>query len=184
MNDATKNANDQSNSLDYANFEFSDINLSIADLNIKEGTDIKLALDQLSLKDNKGGVIKKLSASSAVYNSKELSLEGFELVTKRSQVKRNVKLTYRDFADFADLVNKVRIDAQLDGTSIYIGDILHYAGGLEKNSFFQKNKNRYVELNGRFKGPIDRLSGKNVIIEVDDELMLEANFTTRNLTRY
>jgi len=183
MNDATKNANDQSNSLDYANFEFSDINLSIADLNIKEGTDIKLALDQLSLKDNKGGVIKKLSASSAVYNSKELSLEGFELVTKRSQVKRNVKLTYRDFADFADLVNKVRIDAQLDGTSIYIGDILHYAGGLEKNSFFQKNKNRYVELNGRFKGPIDRLSGKNVIIEVDDELMLEANFTTRNLTK-
>jgi len=169
--------------LDYSHFAISSIELKASDLSISESLGVSLALQRFSFVDDKGFEVRELKADQIIASDRGISLADFSFATNYTELQRDLSFTFDGFDSFSDFSRKVYINAYLTDSKVYFGDLMHFVSGLHTNAFFIENQDRHVRLSGVFKGPIDKLSGRNVGIGVDDELELQANFSARNLTR-
>ena len=56
-----------------------------------------------------------------------------------------------------------------------------FAPALENNPFFKENKSEEVNITGRIRGPVNRLDGRDLKINLADGIQLEGRFSTINL---
>lgn len=183
LDDDTKPRKSGGQELDYAHFEFSNIDLEVNKLQLVDGTSLQLGLENFSFRDNKGFVVKKLKAESIVIDSTQIHLQNYNFVTNRTNLQRDIKLSYRDFSDLDQFNENVNIAANFENSKVHLDDVLHFVSSLKGSAFFEQNREKLITIKGIFKGPVDRLSGRNVEIAVGSQMVLKANFTSRNITK-
>ena len=167
--------------LDYKHLDVKNITFDIDSFQIKNW-DFSGRINEISGFENSGLVINYLKVNKALVSPTGIFLYDMSLKTPESMIGDTLLFRYETYQDFKDFVNKVRLDLDINSSTLAVKDIMTFATPLLDNTFFVKNKDKVLRLSGQVKGPVNSLKGKNVKISIDNELSLEGEIAIRDVT--
>lgn len=141
------------------------------------------SVNWIAAKDKSGFKLERLSAKEAFLCSQSLKLNDLSIITPTSHLGDTLHLHYSRFLDWENFENKVRMDARLHKADVTLQDIIAFAPKLNNNPFFDKNRNTNLKIEGRFRGKVNNLKGKDINIQLVDGTKIKGNFFSNNLTR-
>ncbi len=167
--------------IDFPHVKVRDIAFDIDDFLMKDG-DFSGDVKSLTAKEKSGFLLDKMKGKTFV-NSKMVRIHDIDLRTEHSHIGDTLILKYREYADFLEFVDKVKLDARFNETQVALKDILYFAPKLKKSAFVRQRIDDVVELDGMFKGQINKLKGKGITIAIHNRAtVLRGDFRTRDLT--
>ncbi|MEL7160196.1 MAG: hypothetical protein AAFN92_05510, partial [Bacteroidota bacterium] len=168
--------------VDFARLDINNVDLELIDTEFYNG-DFSGALKHLSLEEQSGFVLDRLSVQDLKITPTELQLYDLELVTAESRLSDSLRFTFRNgWNAWSDFNNEVRMDIEVDKSEVAIRDILYFARNLRFNPFFRDNQRQKISIGGRFVGQVNRLRGRDVELALDNFSSLEGDFSSRNLS--
>lgn len=168
--------------MDYSHLDFSDLIISISDMDYHAEEGIILDMDDLSFVDGGGFRLQRLSCEKVEITDRKISLPDFKLDTDRSSIQRKLAFKYRSPDAFNQFADKVLIDSDLKGSTVAFADLLHFIPSLNKSPFFVANRDQIAEISGRYQGRINNIRGQDVFISLGDDLIFAGDINTRNIT--
>lgn len=168
------------NVLDYAHLEVFNINIDIDSFSMA-ALDFRGKLNNFSLQERSGFTLHELSAKDAIVSPTQTMLNGLTLRTPYSEIGDTLIFKYKGFPSYKDFPNKMNITGRLNNAKVALRDIMVFAKGLKKNSFFQANQDQVLKIDGDIRGRINNLRGRNLLIELGNGTKLKGNFSSRNL---
>lgn len=163
------------NYLDVFDIEIHLNDFSFSDLNFHG------QVENISLRDSSGFVLEKLTVQDASLSCLGMELNGVELVTPYSRLGDTLILRYNTYHAFESFVDDVKMEGRFHNVQVALRDIMKFAPALENNAFFKENKEEILEIEGLVRGPVNRLDGRNLKINVAGGMEIEGSFSTRNL---
>jgi len=168
--------------LDFDHLRLENINLDIVDFQFQSPLELTGTINHISLEESCGFVLDKLAANQLKIDSRSINLEGLELLTPYSVITDTLRFQYREFKDFKEFHDKVRMSGDFKKSKIALKDIIVFAPNLGNNAFFRQNKEAVVELDGKIYGKINNLSGRDLVMRLGKGLRLKGRFSSRNLS--
>ncbi len=166
--------------MDFQHLEVFDINMEIDSFQFHRDT-FTAQVNWIAAKEQSGFVVERLSAKDALVSPSSVVLNGLSLITPTSELGDTLRFRYREYDDWNDFPNQVRMDARMHGAAVTLDDIIAFAPGLSRNQFFANNRNTQLFLDGRARGTVNNLRGSNLNIRLEDGTQLEGSFSTQNL---
>ena len=167
--------------LDWDHFDAFDIQLAIDSLDMNTDLDFEGSLKKLAYQDKSGFVLNELSAKKAKVTSRRTELYGLKLETPNSTLGDTLIFKYRNYKGFKEFNDEVIMDAKFDKTRVAIKDIMVFAPKLRKNKFFANNANEMLELDGRIRGKVNSLKGKDLDIRLGKRTRIQGGFSSGGL---
>ncbi|MBI1227268.1 MAG: hypothetical protein GC192_18695 [Bacteroidetes bacterium] len=169
------------NLLNYNYLDILDIEVHFNDFRF---SDLEFAgeVEKISLRDTTGFILENLSAKQAALSCRGMELYDVNLKTPYTELGDTLIFRYSgSYTAWEDFVNEVKMEGRFHNSQVALQDIMKFAPALENNPFFKENKYQVVNLDGTIKGPVNRLDGKNLKINMADGLDIEGSFSTLNL---
>ncbi len=166
--------------IDFQHLRVNGIQFKIKQFEFKDG-DFTGIVKSLKAKESKSGFEIKNLKGNAFVNNRKIQIYNTELVTPQSRLGDTIVLNYRQYYDFYDFVNKVKLDAKFNNAEVSLKDIIAFAPLLNKQKIISENENQLIRLDGTFKGQVNKLKGKDITIAVNNTF-LKGSFRTRDLT--
>lgn len=140
-------------------------------------------VDGISLRDKSGFVLNKLVVGDAKITPTEMALYGLQIETPNSLLGDTLRFIYPEgFSAFSDFENKVTMDARIHSGYVMLDDIMTFAVGLEKNTFFVRNRKELATLDVKAFGKVNSLKLPNFDIELGSGFHAEGKLESRDLT--
>ena len=170
--------------VDLNHLDLSQINIRLKDLAGDTQNGFKAKLENLSANEYSGFVISSLSADTLRLKSTEVDFEKMKLVTPYSDLGNLLSFQFADLNAFKDFTDKVTLGLTLEqGKYVGFKDIMFFSPALVRNTFFQKNAQKIVHLEGKFKGKVNRLRGDDIVLALDNQTNLAGSFTLLNAAK-
>jgi len=169
------------NALDFNRLDLDNIFIDISDFNLYNWN-FDGCLNQLSGETSSGFDIENFSANYIHVDTGIVDLEGVQLETPGSEIIADVELTYSGFSAFREFVDEVDIAFVSQQAEVQISDLMQFVPRLNSVRFFRESKNQLIKLRGNINGPVNKLNGKDVILEVGEFSRLDGNFSSTNLS--
>lgn len=166
--------------LDYNNFYFNKINLIVSDIKLRDNI-LSAKIDGINASDNTGYRIENIKSDTLTVSNERAELASLSMEFGKTKIFDQFSLSYADLSDLSDFTRNVILNANLQGSEIYLDDLTHFVRGLEKVTFFKNNKKETVNISGRYFGRINNLAGRDVDIKLGNKLSLSGSFNTRDL---
>jgi hypothetical protein len=131
------------------------------------------AIDQLKFKEKSGFEMQELSAIAKVSGT-EIRVLSLEATTPYSHVDGDVELDYNDWLDFDDFITRVKWKGNLHPSKVSFRDISYFATDLE-------GLHRTLEIEGDFKGTVDKFKGRNAVLSWGNNSVFRGNFQITGL---
>lgn len=113
--------------------DFQKLNGELSNFSIK-GPSVSAGIKNLSLLDHRGLFVENLTGDYT-YNPDSMFLRDFDLKTKNSTLKGDVKLTYTR-EDMKDFLNKVKFDFKVEKGAVSSNDLNYFYNEFGKNQKF------------------------------------------------
>jgi hypothetical protein len=130
-------------------------------------------IHNLTLHEKSGAIIKNLTADATVDTNLILTKHLF-LQTPNSTVKDYFRMKFKSFDDFADIEDKVMMDADFKSSRVSSKDIAFFTSGLEKVRFD-------LGIDGKVHGMVRHLTAKNLLITGGQATYIRGDFSLRGL---
>lgn len=141
---------DYAGGIDWNDLDISGISLRAKDLRMK-GKVMSGRLDRLSFSEKSGYSCDEISGTAAVGNGKAL-VSGLTIRDRWSELHlREFNMYYSGEEDFQDFVNKVRLEAEITGSTLDFRSLGYFAPQLQGNSLA-------IGISGSVEGPVEDLS--------------------------
>ncbi len=167
--------------LDFKHLNVFNIDIDINNFIFSEGV-FKGKINQIALEEKSGFVLNELSAESTTVSDNILELNGMKLITPYSNLGDTLVMRYRAYSDFKDFNNQVKMTGKFNNAEVAIQDIIVFAPKLEKNKFFKQNEKEVVKIDGEVRGSVNKLRGKNLLLQIAGNTIIRGNFNTRDLS--
>lgn len=141
--------------------------------NIKLDKDTFSAKVNMSTKERSGFKVKSF-VSDVKINPKAMVFDHLDLQTNNSRLRDHFAMSYNDMGDMADFVDKVRMQANFDNAEIDSDDLAYFAPAL-------KAWDRKIRISGSFRGTIDDLSGRNLVINAGNSTYVNGDISLTGL---
>ncbi|MES1217861.1 MAG: hypothetical protein ABUT20_20310, partial [Bacteroidota bacterium] len=128
---------------------------------------------ELSAKERSGLELKNMTAALKL-SPKEMAFADLELTTNKSTIRNYFSMSYDDISDMDDFIHKVQMNANFDESEIDSDDIGFFAPELKT---WKKN----IKLNGKVRGTVDALVGKDMIVEAGNNTSLNGDINLTGL---
>lgn len=128
---------------------------------------------RLSTKERSGMVVKQLVANVTMH-PEAMEFHNLDIQTNRSRIRDYFAMRYDSFDDMNRFVSKVRLDGNFVDAALSSDDIAWFAPAL---ATWKKD----IRLTGRVQGPIENLTGRNLVIEAGKDTYLNGSLTLRGL---
>lgn len=169
--------------VDFGRLATSDVNLELTEIDFYRG-DLSAQLKNLSLKEQSGFVLDRLSVQDLKITPTELQLYDLALRTPNSSLSDSLRFTFPSgWSSWSQFDDRVRMSIKLQPSQVAVRDILYFARKLRFNPFFRDNQNQSIRLGGEFTGRVNNLRAEDVVLALDNNNYLEGNFSSRNLTK-
>ncbi len=168
------------NQLDWKHLDVRDINIAIKDFSFYRDT-FQGSVDRIALRELSGFVLDRLAVQKATVSPTEVALNGLAIETPYSNIGDTLHFRYNGWADWAAFNDEVRLDARLHGADVALRDIVGFVPALANNAFVRTNRDAVLRLNGRISGQINNLRARDLSIAMGEGLLLEGDFSSRNL---
>ena len=142
--------------VNYFDLDTRAINGRFFDLRIDHDT-IFSGIDHLSAVEKSGFILSKLSSSAVKINSLEMNANNLHIKTPNSDVETDLTFTYKQYRDYYDFIDKVRMKAQFNHSQLDLNDIAYFAPEL-------KGIHRKLIISGKVSGKVNDIRGNDVTI--------------------
>jgi hypothetical protein len=163
---------EETSSFDFNNLNFSDIHIEASDLFFQE-LDFDGRLEHLSLREGEDFRIQAMKSDFFSVHNNGAYAYGLSLKTNHSFIGDSLYLYYERYPDFRNLVDKVEIDFRIHNSYIGLKDIMYFAEPLRRNEFFVANAERKLKVEGQLLGYINRLSARQLSVNLSDQLIVK-----------
>ncbi len=154
---------------------FKDLSTEITDLIIINDT-VSLNIQSLStIEQNANFNIHSLE-TQFLYCNKAIALKSLDAKMENSTIKNEIVFHYDSPQDLSDFINKVKIEASLDSTSIKLSDLSKIV------SLNSEIEDTYL-LSGRISGTVTDLAGKEIKINFGNKSWAETNLSFLGLPK-
>ena len=167
--------------IDYTHLGVDNIQINFRNFEFDQDLNFAGEVRRLSLEESSGFKLENLTVKKGQVSSKGIQLNGLNIKTPYSEIGDTLALKYRRYEDFTDFNNRVFLTWALNNTKIALKDIIYFASGLKKNTFFRENEFQSVQMNGEITGRINGLRSKNLDLRLTDGSIVRGNFRSRNL---
>ena len=167
--------------IDFDHLAVSDINIAIHNFMFTkdEWTGV---VDGISLREQSGFVLNKLTVGDAKVTPTETALYGLQIETPNTIVGDTFRMIYPSgYTAFLDYTNQVTMDGRIHTSKVMIKDILYFSPPLKENPFFYKNRFANASIEATVFGKVNSLKVKPFKIALGDGLVAEGTFESRNL---
>jgi hypothetical protein len=142
--------------IDYNHLEIRHLQAKLQSLRNRDGV-TSMYIDQLGLEEQSGFRVDQLKAYFLM-NETKIKLEGLQLITNNSNIDcKGLQFNYRDFNDFSDFVNAVRMKATFNPSRLYVADLGYFVPEL---SVVKKN----IKIEGTVFGAVNDLKIDNLYL--------------------
>ncbi|MES1214430.1 MAG: translocation/assembly module TamB domain-containing protein [Bacteroidota bacterium] len=156
---------------DGRHFEFAKINGEIKNLKFEQDTITSIL--NLKTREKSGFDVTSMKADFKM-TPHEMTFNNFNLQTKNSEVKDFFSMHYDDFDDMNDFIHKVSMQANFDNAQLSSNDIAFFAPEL-------KDWEKQIRINGKARGTVDDLNGRDIKIEAGNNSYLNGDITLTGL---
>ncbi len=168
--------------LDWNRLDFGEIFLDVSDFTL-HNWNFDGCLNHLSGQSSSGFAIEDMRANYVHVDTQRIDVEGVQLKTTGSDVNADIQLQYDSFPAFNNFVDDVDIAFESRRADVVVADIIQFAPNLADVRFFRESKQQLVRLRGDISGPVNKLQGSSVFLELGQGTSLLGNFKSRNLTQ-
>lgn len=159
-----------------------DINFNFKELAINDELEFEGIVARSSLRERNGFVLENLAAKEAALNCNGLALFDMELRTPQTLLGDTLIFKYEDYYDWETFPDDVKMDLRFSEKAyVSLQDIMTFAPALKQNPFFKENEKEEVNITGRILGPISRLDGRKLRINLAGGVLIEGDFSTIGL---
>jgi len=130
-------------------------------------------IHNLTLHEKSGAIIKNLTADATVDTNMILTKHLF-LQTPNSMVRDYFRMKFKSFDDFADIEDKVMMDADFKTSRVSSKDISFFTDGLDHVHFD-------LGVDGKIHGKVNHLTAKNLLITGGQATYIRGDFSLRGL---
>ncbi len=163
--------------------DFNHLDVSAINFRIKDFSFDKKAftgrIENLSLVENSGFEIEKLSVRQATISSRKTELTEFIFKTpdesksqKGTYITDYLSFKYRSYQDFSAFKDKVYVKLNLQKSRIAMRDILYFAKKLKTKKFFKLNAKESIQVSGKFAGKLENPRANNLNISIGKTAMI------------
>lgn len=128
---------------------------------------------KLSAKERSGFEVKNLSADVRM-TPQGMFFNNMDLVTNRSTLRNYFSMSYNDISDMGNFIHKVKMSANFDDSYIDSDDIAFFAPAM-------KTWKKEISINGKFRGTVDELVGRELRIKAGNNTLLNGDITMTGL---
>ena len=132
-------------------------------------------LKNLAFKERCGFVLNNLSGKAVIGDSL-IALREMNLQTPKTKLKGDTRFDFESFRDFNRFSSSVVMDHRLIDSQLYFGDLRFFSKEFE-------GLDRTVMVTGDFKGKLNRLRGRNMLLQWDANSYLIGNVRTEGLPK-
>jgi len=159
--------------IDYGNVEISQL---YGDFTIKDydASFIDFDIQKLRFKERSGLHVKELSAAIKA-NTKRMEFNNFRLETNHSVLRDYLRLSYSEWADFSDFIEKVYVQFHVKDSYISSKDIAYFATDIKHMTFDARIPR--ADLSGR----VNAIDAKNVHLQMAEHTQLKGNFSIHDI---
>ncbi len=168
------------NVLDFQHMDVCDIHIDIHEFTFSE-FNFSGQVENISFLDTSGFQLTHLSVQEAKVTPSLTELHGLKMETPYSSIGDTLVFKYREYADFKEFPDKVRMNIRFQDAEVALSDIMAFVPALETNTFFNNNRDETIRLNGRCIGRINSLRGRNITVNSGRGFNLRGDFSTINL---
>ena len=163
------------------NLSLTKLNLDVASLLLNSNLTLSVDLNELNFKTSDGFELRKLSSKDIYISETSIWLPGINVETNQSKLGNFIRLEYESYESLKNFTEEVNIDFDWSGTRIAISDLVYFIPSLRNTAFYNYNKNKSINVNGRFAGRVVNFRGDNVSLNLENILKLEGSFRVRNI---
>jgi translocation and assembly module TamB len=139
----------------------------------------KISVKQFSAIDQNGFVIKNLATNFSM-DKQSISTQGLKLKTPFSIIDADFSLHFESLDQFLENYQFSDLNLEMREVTFLNPDVLYFNKALNKLEFFQNSTNR-TTVTGRVSGPMNQLTGKNLVIKTGEKTLLETDFNIAGL---
>lgn len=151
--------------------QFENINGVFTNLHLEKDTII--AHVDLQSKERSGFEVKKLAANMKM-TPQEMSFSDLELRTNNSVIRNFYRMSYDDIDDMSDYLQKVKMQADFDGSEIDSDDIAYFAPEV-------KSWKKKIVVKGKIRGTVEDIIGKDMLIQAGKNTLLNGDISLTGL---
>ena len=165
--------------MNYDDLELGNLQFQLNDFWM-QGLNVRSAIDQLAFTDKSGFELTHLSSHSAIVTRERIALGDFQLSTENSSISGALGFSFDDINAIGDFATDVTLDGVFTDGRIWVADLLQTIPTLNNSDFFLQNALNNIYLKGEISGPINRLRGEAMQIELEG-IDFRGSFKSRNL---
>ncbi|TNE58252.1 MAG: hypothetical protein EP344_10215 [Bacteroidetes bacterium] len=165
------------NVIDYQHLNVQNISIEADEVYADSDLAFRGKLRNLSAREQSGMTINGLQADEVYVCDTLVALYGSRLETNGSVLGDTLALHYSTYRDFTRFTDRVKLEGHFGpGSKVRFGDIMFFSPAVERNSFFQINRDQVVELTGHLDGRINRLNGRDLKIRLGTGTVIHGKF--------
>lgn len=158
--------------IDFSDLELSELSGIFSDLDFTANT-AAARIQRLSFREKSGFHLRRLDSRAHIAGD-QIELRELLLQTNQSEIKDYILLSYTDFGDFNDFIEKVQLHLELDHARIASADIAYFAPVLYDLPFD-------AQLSGSLKGTVAAIQGERIRLQTSDQTQLQGRLSITGL---
>lgn len=130
-------------------------------------------IEGFSLIEKSGFEIRQLN-THAIIDPHQIELRGLDLRTNQSSIRDYLLLSFEDYGDFDDFINRVDLRLELDQSHISSKDIAYFAPDMEHVLFD-------IDLSGSLYGRVNAVEGRRIDLRASTNTRLQGDLSIHGL---
>lgn len=148
--------------IDYKHLDIKNFNLEADDLAYATDS-ISGNIHSFTVNEKSGLEIQELT-TDFMYTDKGAQLKDLYIKTPQTELKDKIIVSYPSVASLSDDINKMTVDANLEGSRVGFKDVLLFVPTLADTNPFKNDPNGIMFINSRIQGKVDNLKIPNLEI--------------------
>ncbi|HAZ02916.1 MAG TPA: hypothetical protein DCY97_12215, partial [Marinilabiliales bacterium] len=160
---------------------FKQLSLNAKDFHYDPGL-IRISVQKFSAIDQNNFVINSLETDFSM-DEHSITTKNLKLKTPSSTIDADFSIQFASLETFTNSYKFSNLNLDMRNVSFSNSDVLYFNQKLIEQSFF-KNRTNITTITGLISGPMDNLSGKNLIVKTGINSVLETDFNIKGLLEY
>lgn len=167
--------------IDFQHLDLEDLQLHVRHFRFDERHHYSGQVVAGSGRERSGFQLSDLSVGWADVRRDGAALHGLHIRTPYSNIGDTLFFEYGDYGDFLDFNNRVFMDARFRESMVQVHDLFYFAPLLQEVAVFRDRPELLISLEGQVGSRVNNLRGRNLLLNIGNELRFEGDFGSRNL---
>lgn len=162
--------------IDFKHLGLNEMNATANNIEIGDWV-IKASLEDLSFVERSGLRVREADIDRLHINERSITSPSLKLVTANSDIRTNLKLSYKEYLDLQDIANKVYLNLNCSSADVSVQDIARFVPTIYGTNFYENNLKQQIFFKGNISGTLNDINARAIEVQLADELRFDGEFS-------